>query len=345
MENKLLKPYEELVIRWKSNDFFRARIKLTFLYQAIILAIIIIFSVIIIQEISGKVNNFRERNTIDHPNLYDAYDSQSEIDEFFDSFATDTGEFLIFLNISILFFSTFFSYFLAGKTLTPIRQKIEEQDQFIADISHELRNPLWAIQVSCESLLREKTLTLEESKEAFKDIHSESERLIHLSEWLLTLIKNINQSSEDTQEIRIFPLIEKTLQILSHEIQEKKIHIDFDMPQQFFLIGSEEAYIRVFFNLIQNAVKFSNIWWNIEIFTEKENSIYIKDYGDGIELSEQENIFKRFYKVEKARSFETRGSGLGLSIVREILLKYGYDIRVESTMGVGSTFIIHSSIF
>ncbi len=294
-------------------------------------------------DISWRLNDFREKNNIETQNTdHDDIESTNELNEFFENFSSDTGFFLLYLNLFIFFLSSFLSYFLAWKTLVPIKLKMEEQDQFIADVSHELRNPLWAILVSCESLLRDSKLTLIDSREGFYDISVETKRLIDISEWLIEIIKNTWNTTPDSHEINIFELIWEIEAILWLEIENKKISFQNDIETDYFMIWNRQDFMRVFYNLIQNAIKFSKDGGIVEIANDAHECISITDYGIGISKKEISNIFRRFYKIDGARSFESKWSGLWLSIVKETLLKYKYNIRVESTQWKWTTFTIYN---
>jgi len=149
------------------------------------------------------------------------------INEVLDNINQDIVRFLIILDLIIIFISLYLSYYLAWKTLKPIKNKIEEQNKFIADVSHELRNPLSAIKLTADSMMSEKSYNKKDTKEVFSDISSESKRLIKMSEWLLNIIKNKdNTSYKDI--VNISNIFNDNIKVLSSKIKQKNIEINIE---------------------------------------------------------------------------------------------------------------------
>lgn len=247
-------------------------------------------------------------------------------------FSKDFEEILLALNFLTLFLSGFLSWFLAGKTLEPIRQKMEEQKRFIADSSHELRNPLSAISATCESMIRAK------QKEGFEEILEESERLIKITENLLIL----DQVEKDSQnsEIDLKKLIENLLQKIKPMADEKNLILKMDL-EKFSVLGDQNDFEKIIFNLFHNAIKFSHKNNKIVISLSENGVLKIQDFGIGILEKDLPKIFNRFYKADTARTFTYEsGAGLGLSIVQEVVKKNGWKMEVESEKNKGTSFQI-----
>lgn len=275
--------------------------------------------------------------------VYTEFENTSSAQEALTDFQFRLIQFIKYLDIFIILIASILSYFLAWITLKPIADKLKEQKQFIADISHELRNPLASLWASCDSLLRRKSFTIKNAQEVLGDIKSETNRLIHITEKLLTIISLEQKIDEVYVKIHINDVIKEIAKLLSSAWAVKNIKIITHFKSDIFINANIEDFQRVFLNLIENAIKFSHIGGDIHIYIKENGSVHIQDTGMGIEKKYLENIFRRFYKVDEARSFDYIWSGLGLSIVKTILNKYGLTIEVQSELWKWSDFSINFS--
>ena len=259
-----------------------------------------------------------------------------DYENFFDQFNASFTDTLWILNVIILFFSAFFSYFLAGKTLHPIQAKVNEQRRFIADAAHELKNPLSAIHASSESVLRVKHISDHESQEVFREILEESGRLISLADQLLCLDQRKIQSKIYASNIK--DIIESVLKKISPLAKHKNILFQKNLFDTDILLAEKDFEIMLF-NLLHNAIKFSHKNSHINISFDDADTLSVQDFGKGINQKDLSHIFERFYKADRSRVFDKdSGSGLGLSIVKEICDRNKWHIETESSEYAGSTF-------
>lgn len=185
------------------------------------------------------------------------------------------------------------------------------QKEFIDNVSHEIKTPITSIQ-GFAKLLEDNTLTDEERKEYSNIIAEESNRLLNISSNILKLSKLQNQYKiTKKEEINVAEQIRKAIAILEPKWREKEIRFNISMKERYFL-GDEELIFQIWMNILDNAIKFSHQKGVINVvLKDKEEGkiqIDIKDYGVGMNEEEQENIFKRFYQIDKSHSEE--GSGL-----------------------------------
>jgi two-component system sensor histidine kinase ArlS len=223
--------------------------------------------------------------------------------------------------------------------LKRIENAFEQQKRFVSDASHELRSPLTAIRGHAQLLLKRGRENPEMLKEGFEIIILEAERLSRLVDDMLLLARSEKRISQ-FKEINITGIITRYVSEL------QILHPNILMPETtipFFIFGDEEALLRVFINLFDNAIRASGQHGIVEVtLKEKDNNVHIliRDNGPGIEQEHISHVFERFYRVDSARDRDKGGSGLGLSIVSEIIEIHNGKVFVESSKAVGTTFIV-----
>lgn len=233
--------------------------------------------------------------------------------------------------------------------MTDQLERVEQSRQeFVSNVSHELKTPLSSIKVLTESLIFQENVPVEMYKEFFMDINSEVDRLNNIISDLLTLVRldrkeipmNIQttQLNEMTQAIlkRLIPLAKKKDIKMVYQ-SHKDIYIDIDEVKLTLAIS----------NLIENAIKYTPEGGEVKVILQSDLQdafITVQDTGIGIAKEEQSKIFERFYRTDKTRNRETGGTGLGLSITYRTIIMHNGSIQVESEEGIGSTFIVQIPI-
>ena len=214
-----------------------------------------------------------------------------------------------------------------------------KRNRFVSDASHELKTPLASIKLLSDSILQNE---MEEStvREFVSDIGAEAERLNRMSEKLLTLSRIDGHVPETASSIYIAPTVERVTRMLSVSAEKQNITIVTDLANDRPILIAEDDLYQVIFNLVENGIKYNRKGGTLYIAlsaTSDRVTIQIRDTGVGIPQDSIDHVFERFYRVDKARSRSTGGSGLGLSIVRNIVRHNGGDIQVKSIQGEGTT--------
>ncbi len=217
--------------------------------------------------------------------------------------------------------------------------------EFLANVSHELRTPLTAIQGFLEAVMDE-VIPLGEFKEQHLPVlHRETMRLSRLIHDLLDL--SVIASGKGTWEMKLIPiasLIERVIAKLAPFTNERGVIVEGDLDPRLEVWGNEDRLEQVFTNLLHNAILFSPPRSHVVMSGERKEDISviiaIRDQGPGIPPEDLPYIFERFYRVDKSRSRQGGGIGLGLSIAKEIVERHQGKIWVESEMGKGSTFFV-----
>ncbi|MBN1388890.1 MAG: GHKL domain-containing protein [Bacteroidales bacterium] len=218
--------------------------------------------------------------------------------------------------------------------------------EFVNNISHELKTPLTLIRLYGETLERKENLTDKEKKECYNIITKESERLSHMINNVLDFSRiETGRKEFNLKKGYLQDVISDTLESYSYHLEKKgfTIHSDIarDLPEMSF---DGEAMASVLVNLLSNAIKFSpeEKEVTVKLFRDKGNAVLqVADKGIGIVPGEVSRVFQRFYRSENKPVSETRGSGLGLTLVKHIVDAHGGRIDVESEVGKGSTFTVN----
>lgn len=214
------------------------------------------------------------------------------------------------------------------------------QREFVANISHELKAPLTSIQGAVELLLDGVTNNKTKQKEYLKMILEESNRLTQLINETLILAEIDAGGLELHKEMINVKNLFENLKIFFNNIKNNQQELKLIIPDENILIyANQEKIKQVLINLLSNSIKFSPTEGIVELgakFCDDEIKIWVKDQGIGIPDSELNNIWERFYKVDKARTPGTNSSGLGLAIVKQIIEEHQGRVFVQSELKKGS---------
>ena len=229
--------------------------------------------------------------------------------------------------------------YLAGE----IARSEDDQKKFVANVSHDFRSPLTSIRGYLEAML-DGTISPEMHEKYLTIVLNETERLTKLTNSLLTL-NNLNTRGMllDKTDFDINQVIRSTAASFEGTCRKKTIAIELVLTGNVMYVNADEGKIQqVLYNLLDNAIKFSNHNSVIKIETSEKNSklfVSVKDTGIGIPKEDLKLIWDRFYKSDLSRGKDKKGTGLGLSIVKEIINAHNEHINVISTPGEGSEFI------
>lgn len=226
--------------------------------------------------------------------------------------------------------------------ITELRKLERIRSEFVANVSHEFRTPLSSIKGYVETLLDGAVNDSENNIKFLNIINEHAKRLDRLINDLLDLSKIETEKVELKLEVlNIKNITDKVISLLKTKADEKEIIIETNIPEDLQIKVDKNKLEQVFFNLLDNAIKFSvdkgRIIISAEILVDKIK-IDVSDTGIGIPGKDLPRIFERFYRVDKGRSRELGGTGLGLSIVKHIVELHGGAVSVESKLNKGSKF-------
>jgi two-component system, OmpR family, sensor histidine kinase CiaH len=247
---------------------------------------------------------------------------------------------LAWINVGIGIFAGGLGYLLAGRTLSPIKEMVEEQNRFISDASHELKTPLTSLKIAFEVWLRNKSKRLKDADEIMKDSLGEVNKLQLLSESLLQLAQYQQLRNQTVfEKISVTSVVEEGIRKTEKFAKQKNISL-IQEGRDFNIHGNFESMVELIVILLDNAIKYSSPKQSVKVMLSR-NKIKVKDQGVGIEEKDLDCIFDRFYRADSARSqSHINGYGLGLSIAKRIVEIHNGKISVESKVGKGTTFTI-----
>ncbi len=216
--------------------------------------------------------------------------------------------------------------------------------EFLGNVSHELKTPIFNIQGYIHSLLDGELDDKELTRHFLNKAAKSADRMEHLVNDLLAISELESGSDKlDLETFDVYELIQDIIEALEFKAREKDITLGFKVGcnPPFFVRADKKKIRQVFVNLITNSIKYGkpSTQTLIGLYDmDKNYLIEVSDHGIGIEEEHLSRLFERFYRVDKARARDEGGTGLGLAIVKHIIEAHNQTINVRSTPGVGSTF-------
>ena len=235
---------------------------------------------------------------------------------------------------------------MVEKEIQRLNQIENYRKEFIGDISHELKTPIFAIQGFIETLLNGALDDPEVNEDFLKKAMRNVNRLIFLTKDLMEISRlETGEMKSNMEEIFLHDVIVDVIESLAHKAQKEGINIVFhDFDKNLQVYADRNQIKQVLINLIENGIKYNRSEGTVNIsvtdYLKNESKVLIKvrDTGIGIEEKDIDRVTERFFRVDKSRSREKGGTGLGLAIVKHIMEAHGEHFYVESKLNEGSAF-------
>ena len=264
-----------------------------------------------------------------------------------DYYYEEKGEILWLVLMSLFFIccGAGVGYYLAGRSIKPIREMFKRQREFVADASHELRTPLTVMGIAAEGMEGDTDSNFSEfTVDTLKTMRIEIKRMNNLVAALLSLARNDAGAGDlKLEQVNFNVLFEQTLGTLSMLAEQKGLKLEQRLAQERLIIWGDRMRLEQLLTiLVDNAIKYS-ARGTVKVSALRQNRqlvIKVEDEGIGIDTQDIERIFERFYRVDKARTRAEGGFGLGLPIAKLIVEQHHGTIEVESKKNGGSSFIV-----
>ena len=218
----------------------------------------------------------------------------------------------------------------------------QAQRQFVSDASHELKTPLASIKLLSDSILQN-DMDAETMREFVADIGSEADRLTRMAQKLLALTKAESVKAAEHEVVELSRVVGQVFKMLIPLADQRLIRLKCTMEKDCTVLSMEDDMYQIIFNLVENAIKYNNDGGSVHVrlnHSGEEVALVVEDTGVGIPDDALEHVFERFYRVDKARSRQAGGSGLGLSIVHDLVERNFGEIQVERREEGGTRFTV-----
>jgi two-component system phosphate regulon sensor histidine kinase PhoR len=234
---------------------------------------------------------------------------------------------------------------LAYRNVKKEVQLAQNKSDFVSNVSHEIRTPLALISMFAETLEMNRITSEEKKQEYYSIIHKEAHRLTGIINKILTFSQT--EAGKKTLHIELIKVRNELSEILNtydFHLKNKGFDYTLEATPEVEIKADREALTEIIINLIDNAIKYSGEEKKIHIRLGSQSDfgwIAIQDYGLGISKADQKHIFDKFYRVSSGNLAKTQGTGIGLSLVKQLVEQQNGKISVNSDLGLGSTFTLY----
>ncbi len=245
--------------------------------------------------------------------------------------------------LTALLLSAVGGVWLTRQAMQPIEQSFQKLQQFTADASHELRNPLMEIKSNAAVALKYPEGIREDDTERFEAIVNAGDRMTSLTQDLLFLARTDRVQQAPPERINLATLLIDLMQRYQPQAKAKLIHLDANLTDSLYVMGHSSQLIQLFNNLVENALHYTYPNGSVKLYSVRGSSygeVRIEDTGVGIAPEQLPQLFDRFWRADQSRVQWEGGAGLGLAIAQSIAQLHDGTITVKSQLGVGSCFTV-----
>jgi len=253
----------------------------------------------------------------------------------------------LFILLGLFAVIVVFAYLYAIKTLYRQRKLSELQKDFVDNMTHEFKTPLTSIKLASQVIGKSEEINSNPRLKKYSSIITQqSEKLTSHIERMLDLIRSDKKFKLKKESLDLIVLIDDLLLTMEHNLNHQNVNISFNHPTEKIIIRADKYHLsNVIYNIIENAYKYNNSDQkiiNIDIRKKGKNPVLtIEDNGIGISNDNINNIFKKFFRVQKGNIHDVKGFGLGLYYVKNIINLHHWNITVDSKENTGTTFTVH----
>ena len=255
----------------------------------------------------------------------------------------------VFLGFVALLIASAIGYYMAGRAIIPLKEAYDKQKQFAADASHELRTPLAVLLSSAELLLADPSIQNPFLRQVLEDVKSEVKKMTNLVSDLLMVARSDNNALKfKIQRVDLAEILQQVVRMMIPLAEKKNIRLVGENFNKLMINADEQKLKQLVIILVDNAIKYTldggTVLVEMGNSDGKRVNFSVMDSGIGIAAEDLDKVFERFYRVDKARSREMGGNGLGLAIASEIIKLHEGKISVASKLGEGTKFTVELKI-
>ncbi len=255
----------------------------------------------------------------------------------------------IVLGFVALLIASAIGYYMAGRAIIPLKEAYDKQKQFAADASHELRTPLAVLMSSAELLLADPSIKNPFLRQVLEDVKSEVKKMTNLVSELLMVARSDNNALKvKIQRIDLAEILGQVVRTMAPIAEKKNIRLVGENFNKIMINADEQKIKQLAIILVDNAIKYTLDGGTVLVEmgdSDGKRAVFsVMDSGIGIAEEDLDKVFERFYRVDKARSREMGGNGLGLAIASEIIKIHEGKISVASKLGEGTKFTVELKI-
>lgn len=255
----------------------------------------------------------------------------------------------IVLGFVALLIASAIGYYMAGRALIPLKEAYDRQKQFAADASHELRTPLAVVMASADLLLADPSIENPFLRQVLEDLKSEVKKMTNLVSDLLMVARSDNNALKvKIQRLDLSEILKQVIRTMTPIAEKKNIRIGGEDLRKVMINADEQKIKQLAIILVDNAIKYTPeggaVLVRLESADDTRAVFAVMDSGIGIAPEDLDKVFERFYRVDKARSREMGGNGLGLAIASEIVKLHDGKISVASKLGEGTKFTVELKV-
>ncbi len=324
--------------KYRSDIFFRTEfnvITLQIIFAVVLSVLIAISFTYLYRDIlqtllAGIAENIQKNGSIDGEQILNSIQ------------VVRAKNFLSFFSLAVSL-TLLFSYIIAKMTLTPTRSALKSQKRFVSDIAHELRTPLSVIKTNSEVALLDDHMN-HEVRKIFRNNIEELDRVSAIINNLLTFNNLVRPEPMQFGAVDLGDIVDTCVHKLDELIKRKEIKVTVKKISPHIVHGNVIALEQIVINIIKNAINYNSAGGTVSVIVEPDYRghilLVVEDNGIGISPNDLMHIFEPFYRAERSRSRQFGSSGLGLTIVSELIKMHSGKISVASRLKYGTKVII-----
>ena len=333
------KPYAGRDTGSRVDPFAAARLKLTFLYLAIITAIVVVLSSFLYEFHAHDVSSLEHRRSVARL----SEDGRGDERAGFGEYVERLGRTIVLADIVTVVVGGALSWLLAAQTLRPIKESVEGEQRFFANAAHDLRTPLAVMRTEAEVALRSRDPDGEAARKVIASSLEEIQRMAEMVEQMLSLAQSGGARRVDRTVFRQLDIAELAREVtarMARRAEDRGVRLRVEAAEPSRVSGDRFSLERCLSNVLENAVCYTPAGGSVSVSVQRRGGrvlLRVTDTGIGISAEDLPHVVEPFYRGSRARGVHEGGAGLGLTIARAAMDEHRGTLEIESRPGEGTT--------